>query len=142
LLEQQGNKTRAIYWYQEALKLTADDVFSLNNLALLLLADNQQSLALATIEKAAKLAPLDAKVNDTYGWILVAVQQYEQGLKYLRDSYSRDVNNASTLYHIGVALAKLGKREESIDMLTRAQSKAKNDKLVTLIRAALEQHKI
>lgn len=139
LLEQQGDKKQAVYWYQEALKLAEDDVFSLNNLALLLLIDNQGALALATIEKAAALAPLDAKVNDTYGWILVTLQQYEQGLKYLRDSYSRNVNNARTLYHIGVALSKLGKRDESTDMLNKAMSQTKDDELLALIQAELKQ---
>tara|TARA_R110001592_G_scaffold66363_9_gene203687 strand:- start:9270 stop:12062 length:2793 start_codon:yes stop_codon:yes gene_type:complete len=137
LLEQKGDIKRAVYWYQETLKLASDDVFSLNNLALLLLKDNQDTLALTTIEKAAELAPLDAKVNDTYGWVLVALKQYEQGLKYLRDSYSRDVNNANTLYHIGVALSKLGKDDESIDMLNRALSKTENDELRALISAEL-----
>jgi putative PEP-CTERM system TPR-repeat lipoprotein len=137
LLEQQGDKKQAVYWYQEALKLAEDDIFSLNNLALLLLNDNQGTLALTTIEKAAALAPLDAKVNDTYGWVLVTLQQYEKGLKYLRESYSRDVNNARNLYHIGVVLSKLGKHDESIDMLNRAISLTKDDELLALIQAEL-----
>jgi tetratricopeptide (TPR) repeat protein len=139
LLEQRDESQKAIYWYRETLKLAPNDVFSLNNLALLLLGNNNSSEGLELIEQASLLAPLDAKVNDTYGWILVNLQEYEEGLKYLRESYARDVNNAKTMYHIGFTLDKLAKYQESQYMLKQALNKTQDKELLSLIQLLLDK---
>lgn len=138
LLEQQGENHQAIKQYQRVLTLAPNDIFSLNNLALthLILGENSQALVL--VKQAFDLAPLDSKVNDSYGWILVQNQQYQQGLQHLRDSYSRDTQNATTMYHIGFTLAKLNRKQESLQELNKALTKAETSNLKELINTAIQ----
>lgn len=138
LLEQQGKNRQAIEQYQRALTLEPNDIFSLNNLALAHLLLDEHSQALNLAKQAFELAPLDSKVNDTYGWVLVQNQQYQQGLQYLRDSYSRDTQNATTMYHIGYTLGKLNRKQESLQELNKALRKADTDSLKSLINTQIK----
>lgn len=65
------------------------------------------------ISEADKLAPTDASVLDTYGWVLAQQGKFEDGLKKLRDAHARDANNPNIRYHLGYTLAKLGRIDEA-----------------------------
>lgn len=138
LLTIAGKKELSIEMYQKVLAIKADDIFSLNNVALLYLESNNVESALIYSELALKVSPHDAKVNDTHGWILVQNQQYKKGLQYLRESLSRDVKNPYTLYHIGVTLSHLGREVESLEILNKAITKTKSKELIKKITAAID----
>ena len=63
--------------------------------------------------RAHQLAPDSASVNDTLGWILVQQDRANEALKFLREATARDANNPAIRYHLGAALAKLGRGREA-----------------------------
>lgn len=113
LLSQLNQNNNAISQYKIILEQAPDDVFSLNNLSVLLTNKTLYKQAEVLAKKAVALKPLDATVNDTLGWSLVLQDKPSEGLTYLRESSARDSNNPTTKYHIAVALADLGKIEEA-----------------------------
>ena len=109
----------AIAQYEQALKKQPQNSMLLSNLAFLYLKTGNNS-ALPTAQKAHELAPEDAAVSDTLGWILVNQGQTKQGLIHLRDAHSRASHNPEIRYHIAVALAKLGRNKEATEELEQA----------------------
>jgi tetratricopeptide (TPR) repeat protein len=70
--------------------------------------------------KAYELAPENAEVLDTLGWILVQLGDLGRGLSYLREAAVRDSRSATTRYHLSVALEEYGNREAAIRELKNA----------------------
>ena len=68
-------------------------------------------------EKAVKLAPGDANIADTLGWILVQQGKVEAGLRHLREARLRNPGNLDIRYHLAFALAKMGRSTEAKDEL-------------------------
>lgn len=98
--------------YQELLATEPDDVEVLNNLAnVLAVVDIER--ALKTAMRAHQLAPNDAAVLDTLGWMSVQVGELEVGLGHLREAVSRNQRNPTIRYHLGVALHELGHFREA-----------------------------
>ncbi|MEO0436981.1 MAG: XrtA/PEP-CTERM system TPR-repeat protein PrsT [Pseudomonadota bacterium] len=63
--------------------------------------------------RAHQLAPESASVNDTLGWILVQQGRASEALQFLREAAARDSSNPAIRYHLGAALAKLGRGREA-----------------------------
>lgn len=91
----------------------------LNNLANILLRQRDPK-AIEYAERAHKLAPQDPTIGDTLGWVLVQNGQVDAGLRYLRDARLRDPNNGEVRYHLAVALALAGRRDEARRELEQA----------------------
>lgn len=91
-----------------------------NRLAIMWVDDGGINTAARYIEKAYELAPNDAGILDTYGWIKARQRKYEESLRMLRDAFSRDANDPNIRYHLGYTLAKLGRIEEAKQELTYA----------------------
>ena len=98
--------------YENVLKLNPNDLTALNNLAYLLVKDKDPS-ALIIAEKAYRLAPEDASINDTLGWVLLSSGKPDKALHYLREARLRNPKSGEIRYHLASALAQLGKREEA-----------------------------
>lgn len=98
--------------YEGLLKTNPNDVAALNNVAALLNLGKDPS-ALAYAERAYRLAPEDASVNDTLGWILSTQNQPAKALLYLREARVRDPQNGEIRYHLGQVLLQLQRREEA-----------------------------
>lgn len=92
----------------------------LNNLANVLSRLNDASGALAVARRALALAPANPLVADTLGWLLVETGAYDEGLRHLRDARLRAPSNSEIRYHLAVALAKLGNRQEALAELRAA----------------------
>lgn len=120
LLEQYGDASEAIVQYQRVLEREPEDILSLNNLALLLSTNGDLTRAETYGRKAVSLAPNEAKINDTLGWILVQQGKAESGLSFLRESYLRNTNNPTALYHMAIALEQTGRVNQSIESLEQA----------------------
>jgi putative PEP-CTERM system TPR-repeat lipoprotein len=97
---------------------TADPAV-LNNLANVLLRLGDVK-ALGYAEQAHQLAPQDAAIQDTLGWVLVQQGQADLGLRHLRDARLRDPQNPEIRYHLAVALARAGRRDEARQELEQA----------------------
>lgn len=62
----------------------------------------------------------DPIVLDLVGWVKVNLGQHNEGLKLLRDSFSRNASNPTNLYHLGVTLAQLQRSSEAKQMLEKS----------------------
>jgi len=107
-----GQTAAATVTYEALLARRPDDPILLNNLAQLLTArDAPRAVALA--RRAVELAPTDADFLDTLGWLLVATDAADEGLRHLREARSRAADNPTHAYHLALALERLGRAAEA-----------------------------
>jgi tetratricopeptide (TPR) repeat protein len=112
---------RAAEAYRRALKLQGDDAIALNNLAWILAeALDRPDEALPLAERAVQLAPRAGEMLDTLGRIHYRRGSYAKAADALREASSRLPQNATVLYHLGLAYAKLGRRADAASVLRRA----------------------
>lgn len=109
----------AIAQYEALLKIKPDAALALNNLANLYQRE-KDTRALATAERAIKLAPDHPAIQDTLGWILVEQGQLPRALELLAKAAANAERNPSVRYHHGVALARSGKKAEAKKELAAA----------------------
>ncbi|EQD36598.1 tetratricopeptide repeat domain protein [mine drainage metagenome] len=83
------------------------DVVALNNLAWAMIRSADPRAA-HYAERAYKLAPQSAQVNDTLGWILVRQGQSAAALPYLRRAVRLDPSDRQLQYHYADGLAHAG----------------------------------
>ncbi|MBI5331581.1 MAG: PEP-CTERM system TPR-repeat protein PrsT [Betaproteobacteria bacterium] len=110
----------AIAQYEAILAQTPERPAELNNLAVLYQAEKSPK-ALATAEKALKLAPNAPQIQDTAGWIMVEKGDVKRGLELLKAAHTGNPKDLSAHYHLAAALAKSG---------DKAQAKAELEKLM------------
>ena len=92
-------------------ELVPDDPLTLSTLARCYQL-NRDSRARATAEAAYKLRPDWSVSADTLGWIMVTQGEVAEGLKLLREAFSRD-KNPLIRFHIASALHQLGRNQEA-----------------------------
>jgi putative PEP-CTERM system TPR-repeat lipoprotein len=109
---QAGDLASAKLWYGRLLARRPDDPFVLNNLAHVLFRQGDAA-ALGYAERAHKLAPQEAAIQDTLGWMLVQRGQRDAGLRHLREARLRDPKSPEIRYHLAVALAQAGRDKEA-----------------------------
>ena len=63
--------------------------------------------------QAIALAPGNAAINDTLGWILVETGKPGEALGYLREASAREYGNPRFRYHLAVCLNELGRSAEA-----------------------------
>jgi tetratricopeptide (TPR) repeat protein len=102
-----GKRRDAITQYEAILAVAPDRPAELNNLAVLYQQEKSPK-ALATAEKALKLAPKAPPIQDTVGWILVESGQIKRGLPLIQSSFEANPKDPSVHYHLAAALAKSG----------------------------------
>jgi putative PEP-CTERM system TPR-repeat lipoprotein len=107
-----GNFSAALSWYGRLLKIVGEQPDVLNNIANVLVRQGDAN-AVSYAERAYALAPNDAAVIDTLGWVLVQQRQLERGLRYLREARLRAPSSHEIRYHLAVALARAGRRTEA-----------------------------
>ncbi len=106
----------AVQQFKAAIAQEPDDVVALNNLAWAL---NQagDSGAEAFAERAHDLAPNDASVEDTLGWVLARDGKASGAVDYLRQAVKLDPSDPNVQYHLAYALAKTGQAAEARQIL-------------------------
>jgi Flp pilus assembly protein TadD len=107
-----GRLTEARSTYEGLLQASADNPGLLNNMANVL-ARQGDPKALEYAQRAHTLAPQDAGIQDTLGWLLVKAGQLEPGLRHLREARLRAPRNPDIRYHLAVALAQAGRTDEA-----------------------------
>ncbi|MDT1877249.1 tetratricopeptide repeat protein, partial [Acinetobacter baumannii] len=98
---------------------TPQDPMALNNLAWAY-GQAKDPRALATAERAAKIAGDNPAIMDTLGWLLVEQGNTERGLPLLKKAAAAAPNAPEISYHLAVGLVKAGDKEgarKSLDKL-------------------------
>jgi len=116
-----GNLAQARRQYEAAIKLQPVDVAALNNLANVLLLQNDPA-ASSVAEKALSLRPNEPVVLDTAGWAAFSAGNRDRALQLLRDARLRAPGNPEIRYHLGAVLAKTDRKKEARDELGAALS--------------------
>lgn len=96
------------------------------------LADRNQRLEEANelIDTALKLAPDDAFIMDSKGWVLFRQGKTEDGLKYLQRAYSIRPD-AEIAAHLGEVLWALGRRDDARKVWDEALKKSPDNETLT-----------
>ncbi|MEM7042803.1 MAG: XrtA/PEP-CTERM system TPR-repeat protein PrsT [Pseudomonadota bacterium] len=102
-------------YYEQALKLSGDNPFLLNDVAWV-----RQELGMANAEEVAQrayaIAPLP-EIADTLGWIMVRQGKADTGLPLLREAFQARSANPDIRYHLAYTLSETGDEEAARDLL-------------------------
>jgi tetratricopeptide (TPR) repeat protein len=116
-----GNRAEAIARYRAAIDIQSDNLFALNNLAYTLAADNPDE-ALKYAQRAVEIAPDNANVQDTLGWIYYRKGVYSAAAEHLKTAVAREATPRRQ-FHLGMAYLKTGNRELGQKTVTAAVQK-------------------
>ncbi len=95
--------------------------------------------ALPMAREAHELAPDNAAIMDTLGWIELKNGNAGRAVELLSQAVSRAPDNAEIRYHYGAALAEAGQTSEARSQLERALSAAEDARWESDARERLEQ---
>jgi tetratricopeptide (TPR) repeat protein len=104
-----GNHPVAIARYQSLLDLDGSNVLALNNLAYLMALDSPDE-ALKLAQQAVELAPDDAAVRDTMGWVYYRKGIYRSAVEQLKISVAKE-STARRQFHLAMCYLKLGDQD-------------------------------
>lgn len=90
----------------------------MNNLATIYLDEEEYETAMDLSLTAHNKQPNDPAILDTYGWSLVKLGKFDEGLSYLRQSFAMNTADPAIRFHIGFALSKLNRTAEAKRELT------------------------
>ncbi len=122
--EESGDIDGAIGNYAAVAEADGNNVAALNNLAVLL-ARSDPNRALVYAERAAELAPGNAAIEDTVGWILYRQGSLDRALDHLKRAATGNAPAIRT-FHLGMAYLKSGNAklgEKYISQALRANPK-------------------
>jgi tetratricopeptide (TPR) repeat protein len=116
-----GEPDRAIEAFRIVLKIAPTHPYACNNLAWLL-ADRGQNLseALTLALQATKGDPKYVDAQDTLGWVRFLRGEYQAAVSVLTKAKSLAPDRSDVAAHLGLAYAKLGRRELALAELKRA----------------------
>jgi predicted Zn-dependent protease len=106
----------------------------LNNLAWMHFEQGRPE-ALGLAREASRLAPKQASILDTLGWILVKTGQTQEGLEILRRALASDPKNQDVALHLIEAERMAGNRDRAETLAS--EWRARNPQLVARVNAAL-----
>jgi len=108
----------AIRQYELVLEKDPKSLLATNNLATLY-RQEKDPRALDYFEKSYKLKPDSVAITDNLGWILVEQGKLARGLELLRKAATQAPDNPAVRYHLAVALAKSGEKDQARSELER-----------------------
>ena len=108
--EEMGDQEEALRRYREAFALDNSSVAALNGLAWALASSQQTDEALKYAQHAVELAPDDASVNDTLGWIYYKKAIYPTAIRYLETAVAKQPT-ARREFHLAMSYLKSGQRD-------------------------------
>lgn len=136
-----GERERAIAAYRRALALQPTSHQTLNNLAYVCAqANTNLDEALRWAQKADKIAPNNAGILDTLGFVHYQRKEYDDALKYLQRS--QELSGAkptpTRLYHLALAYYRKGMRQEAVAALNEALRLSPPPQEAEMVRKLLE----
>ncbi len=141
-----GDYTEAQARFEQVLLQTPDNVVVLNNLAWLY-QQTADPRAREMAQRAWSLAPTNAEVGDTYGWIIVSAGQVERGRDVLLKAQRLAPQNPSIAFHTASALAATGRTEQARAILQdvgelRLANSPDATAAITLLRELLAEDQV
>ena len=82
--------------------------------------------------------PEDAEALRDLGAIYVRTKRANEGYEYLQKAFSRDRNDPKTLFYLGVASERIGKRQEAQQLYDRYTEVPEDSQFRTLMRGRYE----
>ncbi len=119
LYDSSGDDAKALALYEELLKNRPNVAVVKNNLAMILLRDNQNRAALdraldLTKEFALSENPIYV---DTLGWVYYMRGEYSDAVGVLERADRSNLKLPDISYHLGMAYYKLGRKQDAMDKL-------------------------
>ena len=118
LEEKAGNHPGADMRYRAVLEVDASNLFALNNLAYSLTAANPDE-ASKLAQRAVELAPDNATVQDTLGWVYCRKGNYSMALTCLKTAVAKEPTPRRE-FHLAVCYLKSGNRELGEKLMQKA----------------------
>ncbi len=109
--------------YDKALKIKPDDAFVLNNYSYYLSLRNENlGKAREMAEKANMVSPDNPSFQDTFGWVLYKLGEYQEAEKWIKKALdSEETDSAVLLEHYGDVLYRLDRKNEALDYWQKAK---------------------
>ena len=107
--EETGDREGWIARYRSVLAIDSRNLFALNNLAWSLAADHPDE-ALTYAQQAGEIAPDNAAVEDTLGWIYYRKGIYQTAVDYLKNAVAKE-STPRRQFHLAMSYIKAGDRE-------------------------------
>lgn len=118
--------------FEEALVLDPDNSYVMNNYSYYLsLRGEKLSRAKELSLKSNELEPNSVSFQDTYGWILYKMENYEEAKEWINKALQNGgENNAVILEHYGDILYQLGDQEEALKYWKEAAMNGSESELI------------
>jgi tetratricopeptide (TPR) repeat protein len=147
IYSRQGKIYKAIEEYKQVLALAPDSPIGYNELAYHY-AESGTNLdeGLEYALKAAELAPRDAAILDTLGWVYFKKENLNKALGSLKSAVASRPNSPTIRFHLGMAYYKnsdlenaLNEFKNSLKISTRFKEASKAKDMIGLIEGQLKQ---
>lgn len=116
-----GNRSKAIARYRQAIALSPRSVDAYNQLAWILSEKNSQlDEALSFALKGSGLAPEHVNMTDTLGWIYYRKGMYEKALNTYSNIAQLPISNPGIYYRIGLIYQKLNDDKKARELFEHA----------------------
>ena len=125
--------------YRKILSKNQNHVFSLNNLANILLDRGDLKSAGEFAKKAADRSPDNALILDTYGWVLYKQKKHGAAIDVLTSSLKKMPENPVINYHLGLVYSDTGKKDLAKKHFSKALSVSPQFKYADKAKAALKK---
>lgn len=123
LYEEGAEYGKAIAIYRKLVKLNPKDPIALNNLAYgLAVREGKAEEALPTAEQALLLAPRNAVIMDTVGWIKYLLGDHWAAIKLLEPAAKALPDHVEVQFHMAAAYAAAGRVTDAAAALKRAEA--------------------
>ncbi len=139
--DQAGNKKQAREFYEATLRLDANNVIAMNNLAYLIASQpgGDVELALTYAQRARQKAPQNLEISDTLGLIYLKKNLPDNALEIFRDCLGKSPKNPTFRMHLGMALLQKGDKTRAKQELQTALTNRPTKEEETNIRTLLSK---
>lgn len=119
-----GDRAAAMAHYRSVLEIDSTNLLAMNNLAFALAVESPDE-ALKIAQDAVAMAPENAAVQDTIGWVFYRKGIYSQAIEHLKKAAAKE-STPRRQFHLAVAYIKVGRRAEGEPMLAAALKRDPN----------------
>jgi Tfp pilus assembly protein PilF len=129
---QLGNDAKSDEAYENVLKIDPDNDYVLNNYAYYLsLRKENLDKAAEMAKRATELRPNSPANQDTYGWVLYQLGNYEEAEVWIGKAIANEEEASGViLEHYGDVLWQLGNREDALEYWLKAREKGEGSEFL------------